>query len=95
MQTWKHFQANKQSERIDKSLENTAEEIKEIERVIWIGLLCTQEPVFRRPTMTGSFKCLNKRILHCRLHLKTTMQGVSLTSPSRSQSIQKGSQNFR
>lgn len=60
MQTWKHFQANKQSERIDKSLENTAEEIKEIERVIWIGLLCTQEPVFRRPTMTRIVQMLKQ-----------------------------------
>ncbi|CAK9161781.1 unnamed protein product [Ilex paraguariensis] len=50
MPTWKHFQENKLSEIVDKSIE--VENMDETLRVIQIGLLCTQESPSLRPTMT-------------------------------------------
>ncbi|XP_037492781.1 putative cysteine-rich receptor-like protein kinase 43 isoform X2 [Jatropha curcas] len=51
---WKHFQLNTTPEIIDKSME--IEDVKEVERVVQIGLLCTQESPNLRPTMTKSIR---------------------------------------
>ncbi|XP_021670434.2 cysteine-rich receptor-like protein kinase 46 isoform X2 [Hevea brasiliensis] len=56
---WKHFQSNTISEIIDKDIE--IEDMKEIERVIQIGLLCTQESPNSRPTMTKVVQMLRKK----------------------------------
>lgn len=61
MQTWKHFQANTVSEIIDKSMKNMEEDRDEIERVVWVGLLCTQESLVRRPPMTSIVQMLKQK----------------------------------
>ncbi|KAL5572757.1 hypothetical protein UlMin_022354 [Ulmus minor] len=48
---WKHFQSNTMSEIIDKTIEDE-EDIKEAERIVQIGLICTQASPSLRPTMT-------------------------------------------
>ncbi|KAG5241535.1 cysteine-rich receptor protein [Salix suchowensis] len=47
---WKHFQSSTVQEIIDKSM--AIEDAEEIQRVVQIGLLCTQESPNLRPTMT-------------------------------------------
>lgn len=48
-QTWKHFQAKTAGEIIDTSI--AIEDVKGVERIIQIGLLCTQESPSLRPDM--------------------------------------------
>ncbi|EEF37687.1 conserved hypothetical protein [Ricinus communis] len=60
-QSWKHFKSNSIPEIIDPSME--IEDIEEIERVIQIGLLCTQESPSSRPTMTKVVQMLRRKDL--------------------------------
>eukprot|EP00257_Ricinus_communis_P026710 XP_025014124.1 putative cysteine-rich receptor-like protein kinase 43 isoform X1 [Ricinus communis] len=59
--SWKHFKSNSIPEIIDPSME--IEDIEEIERVIQIGLLCTQESPSSRPTMTKVVQMLRRKDL--------------------------------
>lgn len=59
IQAWKHFQSNAVLEIIDKSMEH--EDIEEIERVVQIGLLCTQESPILRPNMTRVVQMLRHK----------------------------------
>ncbi|KAL9340788.1 hypothetical protein Peur_067007 [Populus x canadensis] len=65
---WKHFQSNTVQEIIDTSM--TIEDAEEIERVVQIGLLCTQESPNLRPTTTEVVQMLRKK-------------DVELSSPSK------------
>ncbi|KAJ6740457.1 hypothetical protein OIU79_000556 [Salix purpurea] len=65
---WKHFQSSTVQEIIDKSM--AIEDAEEIQRVVQIGLLCTQESPNLRPTMTEVVQMLRK-------------EGVELPSPSK------------
>ncbi|KAF9678595.1 hypothetical protein SADUNF_Sadunf07G0050900 [Salix dunnii] len=65
---WKHFQSNTVQEIIDKSM--AIEDAEEIQRVVQIGLLCTQESPNFRPTMTDVVQMLRK-------------EDVQLPSPSK------------
>ncbi|XP_050224854.1 cysteine-rich receptor-like protein kinase 46 [Mercurialis annua] len=56
---WKHFQSNSIREIVDKSME--IEDVEEIERVVQIGLLCTQESPNLRPTMTEVLHMLRRK----------------------------------
>ncbi|KAB5547900.1 hypothetical protein DKX38_011306 [Salix brachista] len=55
---WKHFQSSTVQGIIDKSME--IEDAEEIQRVVQIGLLCTQESPNLRPTMTEVVQMLRK-----------------------------------
>ncbi|KAK9225012.1 hypothetical protein WN943_010053 [Citrus x changshan-huyou] len=57
--TWKHFQAKTVLEIIDKSIE--IEDIEEVKRVVWVGLLCTQELPTLRPSMTNVVQMLKQK----------------------------------
>ncbi|KAJ6419761.1 hypothetical protein OIU84_029805 [Salix udensis] len=57
-QAWKHFQSSTVQEIIDKSME--IEDAEEIQRVVQIGLLCTQESPNLRPTMTEVVQMLRR-----------------------------------
>ncbi|KAG8637819.1 hypothetical protein MANES_15G166600v8 [Manihot esculenta] len=58
---WRCFQSNTISEIVDKNME--IEDMNEIERVIQIGLLCTQESPNSRPTMTKVVQMLREKDL--------------------------------
>ncbi|KAJ6916453.1 cysteine-rich receptor-like protein kinase 43 [Populus alba x Populus x berolinensis] len=66
---WKHFQSNTVQEIIDTSM-TIDQDAEEIERVVQIGLLCTQESPNLRPTMTEVVQMLRKK-------------DVELSSPSK------------
>ncbi|KAJ0112842.1 hypothetical protein Patl1_02794 [Pistacia atlantica] len=96
--TWKHFQANTESEIIDKSMKNMEEYRDEIERVVWVGLLCTQESLVRRPTMTSIVQMLKQKDTPLPLPSRPPFmdEWMELMSPSaglasRRQSLQKSS----
>ncbi|XP_031286435.1 putative cysteine-rich receptor-like protein kinase 43 [Pistacia vera] len=96
--TWKHFQANTESEIIDKSMKNMEEYRDEIERVVWVGLLCTQESLVRRPTMTSIIQMLKQKDTPLPLPSRPPFmdEWMELMSPSaglasRRQSLQKSS----
>ncbi|KAJ6366740.1 hypothetical protein OIU77_003176 [Salix suchowensis] len=55
---WKHFQSSTVQEIIDKSM--AIEDAEEIQRVVQIGLLCTQESPNLRPTMTEVVQMLRR-----------------------------------
>ncbi|ESR59793.1 hypothetical protein CICLE_v10018177mg [Citrus x clementina] len=57
--TWKHFQAKTVLEIIDKSIE--IEDVEEVKRVVWVGLLCTQELPTLRPSMTNVVQMLKQK----------------------------------
>ncbi|TXG54691.1 hypothetical protein EZV62_019947 [Acer yangbiense] len=59
--TWKHFQAKTVSEMIDNSMEKSEENVEEMERVVWVGLLCTQESASQRPTMKNVVEILKQK----------------------------------
>ncbi|KAK4845234.1 hypothetical protein QYF36_002609 [Acer negundo] len=59
--TWKHFQAKTVSEMIDNSMEKSEEKVEEMERVVWVGLLCTQESASERPTMKKVVEMLKQK----------------------------------
>ncbi|KAI9178318.1 hypothetical protein LWI28_025114 [Acer negundo] len=61
LQTWKHFQAKTVSEMIDNSMEKSEEKVEEMERVVWVGLLCTQESASERPTMKKVVEMLKQK----------------------------------
>ncbi|KAJ6990411.1 hypothetical protein NC653_018841 [Populus alba x Populus x berolinensis] len=66
---WKHFQSNTVQEIIDTSM-TIDQDAEEIERVVQIGLLCTQESPNLRPTTTEVVQMLRKK-------------DVELSSPSK------------
>ncbi|GMP30280.1 hypothetical protein CsSME_00005017 [Camellia sinensis var. sinensis] len=57
--TWRHFQENTVAEIIDKSME--IEDVEEVQRIVQIGLLCTQESPALRPTMTNVVEMLKEK----------------------------------
>ncbi|KAJ8775127.1 hypothetical protein K2173_020131 [Erythroxylum novogranatense] len=59
--TWKHFQSKAAQEIVDKSI--VVEHMEEVERVVQIGLLCTQESPSSRPTMAEVVQMLRKNEL--------------------------------
>ncbi|KAL5793214.1 hypothetical protein ACOSP7_001808 [Xanthoceras sorbifolium] len=59
--TWKHFQAYTVSEIIDNSMEKSPENMEEMKRVVWVGLLCTQESASHRPTMKNVVEMLKHK----------------------------------
>ncbi|MED6210847.1 hypothetical protein PIB30_067956 [Stylosanthes scabra] len=58
---WKHFKSNTTSKLIDESMEN--QDVEEIERIIQVGLLCTQELPYLRPCMTEVVAMLRQKDL--------------------------------
>ncbi|XP_015971514.2 cysteine-rich receptor-like protein kinase 46 [Arachis duranensis] len=56
---WKHFKSNTTSKIIDESMEN--QDLEEITRVIHVGLLCTQELPYLRPSMTEVVAMLRQK----------------------------------
>ncbi|KAI8533665.1 hypothetical protein RHMOL_Rhmol10G0026900 [Rhododendron molle] len=59
--TWKHFQAKTAGEIIDTSI--AIEDVKGVERIIQIGLLCTQESPSLRPDMGDVVQWLERKNL--------------------------------
>ncbi|KAL6960567.1 hypothetical protein U1Q18_038330 [Sarracenia purpurea var. burkii] len=59
--TWNHFQAKTVAEIIDRSME--VEDVNEVVRIVQIGLLCTQESPYLRPTMTTLVQMLRQKNL--------------------------------
>ncbi|KAF4367643.1 hypothetical protein G4B88_001395 [Cannabis sativa] len=55
---WKHYQSNTVSEIIEKSL--AEEDFEEVERVVQVGLLCTQEVPSLRPNMAMVIQMLKQ-----------------------------------
>ncbi|KAH7577331.1 hypothetical protein JRO89_XS01G0237100 [Xanthoceras sorbifolium] len=86
--TWKHFQAYTVSEIIDNSMEKSPENMEEMKRVVWVGLLCTQESASHRPTMKNVVEMLKHKDMKLPIPSKPpfTDESLSLSDPRISQS---------
>ncbi|XP_057983879.1 cysteine-rich receptor-like protein kinase 46 [Malania oleifera] len=84
--TWKHFQLKTISEIIDKSMMENSEDIEEIKRVVQVGLLCTQESLTLRPSMSMVVEILKQKDMELPVPSKPPFTDVTKAASNSSSS---------